>query len=497
MNGHYTSHYLAEVLRDLYFQECTGSIEVKDPTNQSVTLHFDRGMLFFGEGTNPTDRFPAHLGASGLLPPATLTELGHATSSSLEVAARLVSKGVLTKEALDPTVRGLVESCVIRAFSWPSGTYEFTAREAGPSFFDPDILFTFECILRGIAKMAYFAPLREILLKLPGKLKISEKLFLPVHRLALKPRHGYILSRIDGSMKMEEIAMVLPPDEEDESLQFIYGLAVLGIVEFNPPLNQGPFSLRQIMQGFNEASSREARESALIESAAARILGQGNAEVLGVEPDAQLPVLQRAFEEAKSRYSRSRFSERVREKYKMELGLIENRLTEAFLKLQVERLERAGRKAYSDVTLAEINPDELSLRREMVKTEAQATQEQNIKLADRYYQKAREYLHEKDYHNCIQFCRLAIKFNTQSAPFHALMAEALAKNPNTKWQKMAEDAYQTACDLDPWNAEYRVALGVFYQNQGLGIRARKQFEKALEILPTHAVAKAALKGRGR
>jgi Tfp pilus assembly protein PilF len=133
----------------------------------------------------------------------------------------------------------------------------------------------------------------------------------------------------------------------------------------------------------------------------------------------------------------------------------------------------------------------------MVKTEAQATQEQNIKLADRYYQKAREYLHEKDYHNCIQFCRLAIKFNTQSAPFHALMAEALAKNPNTKWQKMAEDAYQTACDLDPWNAEYRVALGVFYQNQGLGIRARKQFEKALEILPTHAVAKAALKGRGR
>ena len=176
--------------------------------------------------------------------------------------------------------------------------------------------------------------------------------------------------------------------------------------------------------------------------------------------------------------------------------MIENRLAEAFLKLQFERLEQAGR-AGNEMALSEIDPETLTIRREMVKTEAQAAQEQTQKLAGKYYQKAREYFSEKDFHNCIQFCRLAIKFNVEAPEAYALMAEALSKNPNTKWQKMAEEAFTKACDLDPWNAEYQVALGRFYQNQGLGMRARRHFEKALEIAPSHAVAKAALKARGR
>jgi len=493
MSGHYTSHYLAEILRDLYFQESTGAIEIREPAGRSLTLHFDRGMLFFAEGTDPLDNLDAFLEATNALPPSTLSKLKNTGSTPLDVASRMVSKRILTKEALAPAIRSLVEGCVIRAFSWPSGTYEFRTQQSTLDFFDPDILFTFECILKGIGKMTHFAPLKEILLKLPGRVRISEKLFLPVHRLALKPHHGYILSRIDGSMRMEEIAMVLPTGEEDESLQFIYGLAVLGIVEFVPPVNQGPFSLREIVQGHNESSSREDRESSLIKETAARMVGQSNAEVLGVDPEAELHVVQQAFEQARGRFRKGKFSERVREKYKKELGLIENRLTEAFLKLQVERLERAGLRGASEIPVSEINPDELIVRREMVKTEAQASHDEGVRLAEKYYQKAREYFHEKDYHNTIQFCQLAIRYNVDSAPYHALMAEALAKNPNTKWQKMAEMAFTRACELDPWNAEYHVALGTFYKSQGLDIRARKQFEKALEILPTHAGAKAALK----
>lgn len=496
MNGHYTSHYLAEILRDLYFEESTGVIEVKDPSGRIVVLHFDRGMLYFGEGTDAQDNFEAHLGASGLMPPATLSKLLAAKPSPLDLASMLVSKQVVNKEALAPTIRALVEGCVIRSFSWPSGTYEFKPQEGAVSFFEPDILFTFECILKGIVKMAHFGPLKEILLRLPGRLRISDRVFLPVQRLALKTYHGYILSRIDGSMRMDEIAMVLPPDEEDESLQFIYGLAVLGIVEFSPPVNRGPFSLREVMQEHNQAASREERETTLIKNTAARILGQSDADVLGLGPEADVAAVHRAFEQAKAQFNRARFSERVREKHKREINLIENRMTEAFLKLQLERLERAGQvKNSADVTLSEINPDQLMVRREMVKSEAQAAQEQNLKLAEKYYQKAREYHHEKDYHNCIQFCRLAIKFDPGPAPYHFLMADSLARNPNAKWQRAAEESFQRACELDPWNAEYHMALGTFYQGQGLAIRARKQFEKALEILPTHAEAKAALKKR--
>jgi Flp pilus assembly protein TadD len=42
-----------------------------------------------------------------------------------------------------------------------------------------------------------------------------------------------------------------------------------------------------------------------------------------------------------------------------------------------------------------------------------------------------------------------------------------------------------ATQLDQWNAEYRVALGRFYKKRGLKLRARKQFEEALLVVPTH------------
>ena len=50
---------------------------------------------------------------------------------------------------------------------------------------------------------------------------------------------------------------------------------------------------------------------------------------------------------------------------------------------------------------------------------------------------------------------------------------------------MAEQNYLKAAELDQWNPEYRVSLGRFYKRRGLKLRARKQFEEALELSPTH------------
>ena len=497
MSGHYTSHYLAEILRDLFFEESTGVIKIQDPSGGEVSLHFDRGMLYFAEGNRPEDRFEEHLLSTGALPAATVSKLRMSKTSSLELASSLVTTGTLAEGALVPAVRSLVERAVIRSFSWPSGSYQFTQLEATRGIFEPDILFTFECILKGIEGMAHFGPLKEVLLALPGKLRLSDKGFLPVDKLALRPHHGYMLSRMDGSMSMEEISMILPPDDEDGSLGFLYGLAVLGIVTFVPPISRGSFSLRELMQGHHEAAAREERESSLIKETMERIISQTPAEVLDVAPDADINQVRSAFEKARLAFRAARFGERVRERHKKDLAFIETKLGEAFLKMQIDRLERSGRAAGPDSSMSEIDPNELVVRREMVKTEAQAAREEGTKLSERYFQKAREYFAEKDFHNAIQYCRLAIKFNDEMAQAHALMGEALIKNPNTKWQKLAEEAYLRAQELDPWNAEYCIALGMFYKNRGMDIRARRQFEKALEILPSHPVAKSALQGGRR
>ena len=55
--------------------------------------------------------------------------------------------------------------------------------------------------------------------------------------------------------------------------------------------------------------------------------------------------------------------------------------------------------------------------------------------------------------------------------------------PEARWQRMAEENYTRATQLDPWNAGYWVSLGRFYKKRGLKLRAKKQFEEALKLVP--------------
>jgi len=495
MKGQCTSHFLAEVLRDLYFQESTGVIRIAPPGDAWVCLHFDRGMLYFAESNAAEGQFESHLLTAGVLPERTVAKLKQTPRTGLEKASALVARKILTKEGIAPAVRSLVESSVARAFSWPTSSYEFTAVQADSGFFDSNVLFTFECILKGILRMSDFDSLKEVLMRQPGRIRLGSRVFLPVHQLALKPHHGYVLSRADGSMRLEEIALLLSAEEENEGLQFLYGLTVLGIVEFDPPLSEGLFSLKQILQNHYETAGKDDREVKRIKDTFER-LAEDPMALLGLTLDSPQEEVKKAFTRMKNDFRRDRFSEHVATLCRKELTFIERKLTETFLRLEVGRLEEAARPRAAEATVAEFDTEGLERRREMVKSEAQETQEQNTRLAEKYEQKAREYFNEKDYHNCIQFCRLAVSFGGETGSVMMLMAEALEKNPHTKWQRMAEDCYVKACELEPYNAEYLVSLGLFYQRHGFDHRARRQFEKALEILPGHDAARDAMSRLG-
>ena len=110
------------------------------------------------------------------------------------------------------------------------------------------------------------------------------------------------------------------------------------------------------------------------------------------------------------------------------------------------------------------------------------------RLADGYFTKARKFMREGDFFNAIQYGKLAISYNADDARYYFLLADCQVRNPEARWQRLAEQNYIKATQLDSWNAEYLVSLGRFYKRRGLKLRARKQFEQALQIVPAHAVA---------
>ena len=60
-------------------------------------------------------------------------------------------------------------------------------------------------------------------------------------------------------------------------------------------------------------------------------------------------------------------------------------------------------------------------------------------------------------------------------------------------RKKAERSFLKAIELEPWNPEALIGLGLLYKKEGLMARAKKQFEKAVEVDPEHAVARQELK----
>jgi tetratricopeptide (TPR) repeat protein len=109
--------------------------------------------------------------------------------------------------------------------------------------------------------------------------------------------------------------------------------------------------------------------------------------------------------------------------------------------------------------------------------------EENARVADSYYGKARKFMREGDFHNAIQYGKLAISYAPEDARYYSLLAECHVRNPEARWQRAAEQNFLRAAELDPWNADYKLSLGRFYKKRGLKLRARKQFEAALTVVP--------------
>jgi hypothetical protein len=381
-----------------------------------------------------------------------------------------------------------VERVVQSVFQWEGGSARFNEGWLLQEIFESDILFTFEVILKGISNMTGFEPIREAIKGHDNRLRLRTPSPLPVERLALSPTHGYILSRMDGTTSVVDVLSLLPTGEEDLACRFIYGLLVMGVVAYDPPVGEGPFQIALIMRDHADQISLERMQEKAIAEAYEATRTKAPHEILGVETDASRERIEAAYGEAKEKFSRERILPRVREKLRSELAVVESRLVESFLTLTQVRNLDPGEASGNEDAADDVGVGDLLVRVEMDKTKNRMEIEENTRIAESYFGKARKYVREGDYHNAIQYGKLAISYHPEDARYYFLLAECQIRNPEARWQRMAEQNYLRAIQLDPWNVEYPLSLGRFYKRRGLNLRARKQFEKALELAPSHEVA---------
>jgi tetratricopeptide (TPR) repeat protein len=485
MQSHFSSQTLAEIFRDFYLSERSGVLSLAHDQDEK-RLFFQRGLIHYAEGNADEESLGPRLIRENKISSGALEEARGEIERPVELAQVLIRRDLIGKEALRETVREMVDSVVKGAFRWERGAAQFDDVQelAGP--FESDVLTTFEVILRGIFNMTDFEPIGEAMQGLDNRLHVRNPTPLPLEKLTLSPAHGFILSRVDGSTTVSDVVSILPQAEEQQALRFLFGLLVMGVLEYDPPLGDGPFRVANILRDHADRRALERMQEQTIQQAYSQMRAQDPYSILGVTATASRQAVERAYEEAKALFSRERILPRVRDQFRSELAVIESRLIEAYLRLtQPDASKPSAEKQAAEATDQNLRGDDLLVRVEMDKTKSKLELEEAAKVADAYFAKARKAQREADFHNAIQYGKLAVSYNKNDARYFYLLAECQVRNPGPRWQHEAEQNYVKATQLDPWNADYWISLGRFYKKRGLSLRARRQFEEALRLVPEH------------
>src|SRR5262249_27445959 len=140
--------------------------------------------------------------------------------------------------------------------------------------------------------------------------------------------------------KLDDILALLPPGEEGLTCRFLYGLLVMGVAVYDPPVGDGPFRVSAILRDHADAVALERVPEKLILETYEGLKNTSPEEILGLpSQNVSREQIERAYQDAKDLVSRDRILPRIREKLRSELTLIESRLVEAYLTLTQARSE--------------------------------------------------------------------------------------------------------------------------------------------------------------
>lgn len=103
------------------------------------------------------------------------------------------------------------------------------------------------------------------------------------------------------------------------------------------------------------------------------------------------------------------------------------------------------------------------------------------------YLKAKSLYAQKRFRDCFLAMTQALKMDGSKPGYFLLMG--LAQSNLVEYRRDAEINLSKAAEMEDWNAEPLVALGLLFYREKLMKRAESYFKRALELEPNHSVAR--------
>ncbi|MBI5025381.1 MAG: DUF4388 domain-containing protein [Nitrospirae bacterium] len=468
VKGNLKDYSLSEILINLNRQQKTGTLSL-EKGDLKKKIYFKKGDAIFASSNYNDDRLGEMLLKAGKI---TLDQYDKSVELLKKTGKRqgviLVELGYLTPKDLFWGVKYQVQEIIYSLFQWEDGLFSF---EEGPP---TDEVITLKMsmgnlIYGGVSRINNSVRIRSEIPRTDVMLTISEDPLCLFQDVGLNKQDKKILTLVNGRRTIKEI-IEHSKLGSFEAMKAIYMLYTLGIVEKKLEDTMS-ISVEEILKE-QEAPTRH-EDDAFIQKVLdiSNSLGRLNYyELLGVDIDAPLSKIKRAYFLAAKNYHPDRY-------YSTSDATLKDKLTEIFTRLNT---------AYDT-----LKDDEKRKKYNASLFEPQKKSSDEVNRSEEQFRRGIEEFKKGNFWAAADLFRNATKLEPERAKYWSHLSLALSRVP--KRQKEAEEALQRAIELEPYNADHYANLGHIYLKAGLKKRAQHEFENALKWDPENSRALKGLK----
>jgi tetratricopeptide (TPR) repeat protein len=190
-------------------------------------------------------------------------------------------------------------------------------------------------------------------------------------------------------------------------------------------------------------------------------------EILGVSQESAVVEIKKAYFQLARKYHPDLFSGMIDNDSKKKVSGVFDFLTKSYRTLSDE----SARKEYND-KLEEGPKDDFK---------------EKIKRGEIRFRQAKTLYDQARYEEARIFLEEAVRLDTTKAKYFLLLGMVESKLPDLLRQ--SEHHLLQASEIEPWNTDILLALGLLYKQVGMPVKAAKQFRKILGYDPDHKVAR--------
>jgi curved DNA-binding protein CbpA len=534
VQGRLGEKLVADLIREIAQKNQSGLLRLT--RGRSIkAMFFDSGKPVFAISNLLNEQFDQKLVKDGLATAEQIEQAKARAGKANRIGTALIEMGVLSDAIMRKLVRQQVMEIILSVFEWTDGDYVFderirAAHEVTINMSAVDVL------LEGARHAAGIGPCADLIAPQDGVVVRASQNGSNVDSGRLMPVESYVLSRIESPTAVSEVG-ALSGIADADAHRAVCALIAAGFLRL----------LDKSKQQEEEAERDDGEDlDRLRKEISRKIHFYSSAdyyEVLGIGRQATTGEIKSAYYQLAKRFHPDRYRRPDQSDIRHRLEALFTFITQAYETLG-DPAQRANyddrlRKSPSTATPAapvltpspaslktkpltmadlpaaepaqksqERNPsDDLKTSGPLVKasgpleqpqhaaiiSQPQSTPQQNnsgvppAQQAEHCYQQGRARFDRKEYHLAVHLLREAVKLDPSRAPYHFHLGLALIRNPRTR--REAIEHLTKAAELEPYNAQIRVKMGMLYKEAGLPKKAEAYFRQALSLDPENRAAK--------